>query len=516
MPLYHGGCPSPQGRPLAKPAAETPLIAAEAIRVLHAAGVPEAALQFLPGPGEVGAALIGDARVQGVMFTDSTAVAKMIQRRLAERLTRDGEPVPLVAETGGQNAMVVDSSALAEQVVADVIASTFDSAGQRCSALSIRCLQEEIADRTLAMLKNAMRELVLSDPRRLAVDVGPVITRVAAERIDGHVAAMPARGFPVHQVSMLAEAAHGTFVPPTLIEIARAADVEREVFGPVLHVLRYARADLDRLLTEIDATGYGLTFGLHTRIDETMALVLGRIGAGNRYVDRNVIGAVVGVQPFGGADLSGTGPKAGGPLYLGRLLKRPPAAALHGLTGNEGLSRRYGAWRRARGHGALANRLAAEGCPHGAGVELAGPVGERNLYTLHPSGRVAAVAETETGLLAQLGAILATGDRAVVIGSGHVVDLLRDLPEDCATRIERASDLDRAGAVRAVLYEGDAPGLRALNRTLAERPGPIVQVQGRTQEALAAGDLYALPGLIEERATAIDTAAGNASLMAIG
>ncbi len=204
-----------------------------------------------------------------------------------------------------------------------MIASAFDSAGQRCSALRILCLQEEIADRTLTMLKSAMRELVLGDPRRLAVDVGPVITRAAAERIDGHVATMRARGFPVHQVPMPAEAAHGTFVPPTLIEIARVADVEREVFGPVLHVLRYARADLDRLLTEIDATGYGLTFGLHTRIDETVARVLGRIGAGNRYVNRNVIGAVVGVQPFGGSGLSGTGPKAGGPLYLGRLLKRP-------------------------------------------------------------------------------------------------------------------------------------------------------------------------------------------------
>ncbi|SFM26942.1 trifunctional transcriptional regulator/proline dehydrogenase/L-glutamate gamma-semialdehyde dehydrogenase [Methylobacterium pseudosasicola] len=503
---------------LAKPAAETPLIAAEAIRVLHAAGVPEDALQFLPGPGEVGAALVGDARVQGVMFTGSTAVAKTIQRRLAERLTRDGEPVPLIAETGGQNAMVVDSSALAEQVVTDVIASAFDSAGQRCSALRILCLQEEIADRTLAMLQSAMRELVLGDPRRLAIDVGPVITRAAAERIEGHVAAMRARGFAIHQVPLPDAAALGTFVPPTLIEIARVADVEREVFGPVLHVLRYARADLDRLLTEIDATGYGLTFGLHTRIDETVSRVLGRIGAGNRYVNRNVIGAVVGVQPFGGSGLSGTGPKAGGPLYLGRLLKCPPAAALDGLTGDEDLSRRYADWLRSSGHGPLADRLAAERFPQGAEVKLAGPVGERNLYALHPRGRVASVAATETGLLLQLGAILATGNHAVVIGSDAALDALRALPADLAARITRAPDLDQAGDVRAVLFEGDAAALQALNRTLAERPGPILQLQGRTSEALAAGDLYALPGLIEERATAINTAAagGNASLMAIG
>ncbi|MCJ2060444.1 trifunctional transcriptional regulator/proline dehydrogenase/L-glutamate gamma-semialdehyde dehydrogenase [Methylobacterium sp. J-048] len=503
---------------LAKPAAETPLIAAEAIRILHAAGVPEGALQVLPGPGEVGAALVGDARVQGVMFTGSTAVAKTIQRRLAERLTRDGEPVPLVAETGGQNAMVVDSSALSEQVVADVIASAFDSAGQRCSALRILCLQEEIADRTLGMLKSAMRELAVGDPRRLATDIGPVISRAAAERIDGHVAAMRARGFPVDQLAVPAEAAFGTFVPPTLIEIGRVADVEGEVFGPVLHVLRYARQDLDRLLTEIDATGYGLTFGLHTRIDETVSRVLGRIGAGNRYVNRNVIGAVVGVQPFGGSGLSGTGPKAGGPLYLGRLLKRPPAAALDGLAGDEDTSRRYLAWLRSRGHGPLADRLSAVRFPQGAEVELPGPVGERNLYALHPRGRVAVFAETETGLMLQLGAILATGNRAVAIGSDRIVDAWRDLPADLAARVERAAGLEQAGDVQAVLFEGDTAGLRALNRALAERPGPILQVQARTPRALAAGDLYALPGLVEERSTAINTAAagGNASLMAIG
>ncbi|MCJ2125630.1 trifunctional transcriptional regulator/proline dehydrogenase/L-glutamate gamma-semialdehyde dehydrogenase [Methylobacterium sp. J-077] len=503
---------------LAKPAAETPLIAAEAIRVLHAAGIPEDALQFLPGPGEVGAALIGDARVQGVMFTGSTAIAKTIQRRLAERLTRDGEPVPLVAETGGQNALVVDSSALAEQVVGDVIASAFDSAGQRCSALRILCLQEEIADHTLAMLRSAIRELVVGDPRRLAVDVGPVITRAAAERLDAHIAAMRARGFPVHQVPLPAEAAYGTFVPPTLVEIARVADVAQEVFGPVLHVLRYARRDLDRLLRAIDATGYGLTFGLHTRIDETTDRVLARIGAGNRYVNRNVIGAVVGVQPFGGSGLSGTGPKAGGPLYLGRLLKRPPAAALDGLAGEDGPIQRYAAWLRSRGHGPLAEPVAAMRSIQGADIELAGPVGERNLYALHPRGRVAAIAETECGLLLQLGAILSTGNRAVVLCPDRIFEALTDLPDDVAARVERAANLAQAGDVRAVLYEGDAAGLQAFNRALAERPGPILNVQARTPQALAAGDLYALPGLVEERSTAINTAAagGNASLMAIG
>ncbi|MDP4002355.1 trifunctional transcriptional regulator/proline dehydrogenase/L-glutamate gamma-semialdehyde dehydrogenase [Methylobacterium sp. NEAU K] len=504
---------------LAKPAEETPLIAAEAVRALHGAGVPEDALQFLPGAGEVGAALVEDPRVQGVMFTGSTAVAKTIQRRLAERLSRDGEPVPLIAETGGQNAMVVDSSALAEQVVADVIASAFDSAGQRCSALRILCLQAEIAERTLRMLKCAMRELDVGDPRRLAADVGPVITREAADRIGDHVAAMRSRGFSVEQVPLPRGAALGTFVPPTLIEIDSVSDVESEIFGPVLHVLRYGREDLDRLLTEIDATGYGLTFGLHTRIDETVERVLGRVGAGNRYVNRNVIGAVVGVQPFGGSGLSGTGPKAGGPLYLGRLVKRPPAAALAGFPGGDSSPVcRYADWLRSRGQPGLADRVSAMRCPAGAEMELAGPVGERNLYALHPRGRIAAIARTEHGLLIQLGSILATGNRAVAIAPDRIVDVLRDLPAGLAGRIEPAPRLEDAGDVRAILFEGDLAGLRTVNRAVAARLGRILPVQGRTPEALAGGDDYALTGLVEERSTSINTAAagGNASLMAIG
>ncbi|QEE42531.1 MULTISPECIES: trifunctional transcriptional regulator/proline dehydrogenase/L-glutamate gamma-semialdehyde dehydrogenase [unclassified Methylobacterium] len=503
---------------LAKPAAETPLTAWEAIRLLHGAGIPEDALQILPGAGDVGAALVGDARVQGVMFTGSTGIAKTIQGRLAERLGCDGEPIPLVAETGGQNAMVVDSSALAEQVVADVIASAFDSAGQRCSALRILCLQEEIADRTVDMLRSAMRELVVGDPRRLAVDVGPVITQAAAERLNKHVETMRGRGFAIHQVSLPAETANGTFVPPTLIEITRVADVEHEVFGPVLHVLRYARHDLGRLLDEIDATGYGLTFGLQTRIDETADRILDRVGAGNRYVNRNVIGAVVGVQPFGGSGLFGTGPKAGGPLYLGRLLKRPPASALDGLEGSGDLGRRYAAWLRVRGFGPLADTVAALPPIQGAEIALAGPVGERNLYALRPRGRVAAIAETERGLILQLGAIIATGNRAVVLSPDRIFAILAELPAELAARVERAADLRQAGEVRAVLYEGGPEGLQALNRAIAHRPGPILQVQARAIDALAAGDLYALPGLIEERSTAINTTAagGNASLLAIG
>ncbi|EFH11171.1 L-glutamate gamma-semialdehyde dehydrogenase, partial [Teichococcus cervicalis] len=311
---------------LAKPAEETPLVAAQAIALLHAAGLPEAAVQLLPGEGEVGAALVADARVQGVMFTGSTEVAQAIHRSLAQRLGREGRPVPLIAETGGQNAMIVDSSALPEQVVADVLASAFDSAGQRCSALRVLCLQEEAAERILTMLRGAMAELSLGRTDALSADIGPVISEAAREGIARHIAAMREAGRKVHALPLPEAAARGSFVAPTLIELDSLSSLRREVFGPVLHVLRWRREALPQLLRDIASTGYALTFGLHTRLDETVAALAEAAPAGNVYVNRNIIGAVVGVQPFGGHGLSGTGPKAGGPLYLRRLMAEAPAA----------------------------------------------------------------------------------------------------------------------------------------------------------------------------------------------
>ena len=279
---------------LAKPAEETPLIAAEAVRLLHEAGTPADALQFLPGDGAIGAALVAAQETAGIMFTGSTEVARLIQKQLATRLSPSGQPIPLIAETGGQNAMIVDSSALAEQVVADVIASAFDSAGQRCSALRVLCLQEEVADRTLTMLKGALKELSIGRTDALKVDIGPVITAEAKETIEKHIAAMRKAGAHIEQQSLPAEAVNGTFVAPTIIEIKDIAELKREVFGPVLHVIRYRRERLEALIDAINATGYGLTFGLHTRLDETIAHVTSRVKAGNLYVNRNVIGAIVG------------------------------------------------------------------------------------------------------------------------------------------------------------------------------------------------------------------------------
>ena len=453
---------------LAKPAEETPLIAAEAVRLLHEAGVPETVVQLVPGDGAVGAALVADARVQGVVFTGSTAVARAIQRQLGGRLTRDGMPVPLIAETGGQNAMVVDSSALAEQVVGDVIASAFDSAGQRCSALRILCLQEDVADRTLAMLRGAMRELEIGRPDRLEVDVGPVISAEALAGLRDHVETMRARGFRVEALPLPDGAKHGTFTAPTLIEIRAVSDVEREVFGPVLHVIRFQRDRLDALIDAINATGYALTFGLHTRIDETVARVTQRIHAGNIYINRNIIGAVVGAQPFGGSGLSGTGPKAGGPLYLRRLVASAAPIPV-------------------------------------AAAELPGPAGEENLYRQEPRGLIAALASTEAGLAEQMTAILETGNR-VLVERGHPA-----LSQALAAQVTMVDDWLAVPEVRGALFEGNRESLMALNARLAERPGPILMVQARSDLG------YRLEWLVEERSISTNTAAagGNASLMAM-
>ncbi|OZI48003.1 trifunctional transcriptional regulator/proline dehydrogenase/L-glutamate gamma-semialdehyde dehydrogenase [Bordetella genomosp. 5] len=478
---------------LAKPAEQTPLIAAQAVAILRAAGVPAGAVQLLPGRGEtIGARLVGAAAVRGVMFTGSTEVARIIARSLAERLDDDGHTIPLIAETGGQNAMVVDSSALSEQVVFDVLSSAFDSAGQRCSALRVLCVQEDNADHVLTMLRGAMRELRVGNPDRLSTDVGPVIDGEAQHNILNHIDTLRAAGHRVDQVELAPECRGGTFVPPTLIEIQDIGELKREVFGPVLHVVRYARGDLDRVLEQINGTGYGLTFGVHTRIDETVAHVTEAVQAGNLYVNRNIVGAVVGVQPFGGENLSGTGPKAGGPLYMYRLLSVRPQGLPPALKG-------------------------ATSMP--VALALPGPTGETNTYMVEPRGAVYCVAATDAGARAQWAVARATGNQAWFADTPAAQALLAGL--DAEAR-EQAAILDDAevdeAQYQAVLFEGDGDTLRALNQRVARRAGPLVAVHGLSSDALAAGASYAPERLLCERSLSVNTAAagGNASLMTIG
>lgn len=515
---------------LAKPAEQTSLIAAEGVKLLWSAGIPRQALQLVPGRGkEVGPWLTDDDRVQGVMFTGSTEVARELQRILAKRLGPDGRPVPLVAETGGQNAMIVDSSALAEQVVRDVLSSAFDSAGQRCSALRVLCVQEEVAAPIITMLKGAMQELRVGPPGLLHNDVGPVIDTRARDGITRHIEAMAARGRPVHQLCLGGDAAFetvargGTYVPPTLIEIDALSELNREVFGPVLHVLRYRREGLDALLAQLRATGYGLTMGLHTRIDETIRQVSAQAQVGNLYVNRNMVGAVVGVQPFGGEGLSGTGPKAGGPLYLYRLLSSRPDTALEepfGVASSEPLA----------SPSALEARRALEAldawCAGPAGMavfprmsffslsahHLAGPTGERNVYQIHPRTAVLCVAPDAEGLLRQLAAVLSVGARAIWDATHQAAaELFRRLPPAVQMHIVMAPRW-QSEEFDTALHEGDAASLLALQQALAAREGAIVPIVVSGGEAAVP-----LERLVVERAISIDTTAagGNASLMTL-
>lgn len=303
---------------IAKPAEQTCLIAAKAVDLYHEAGIPDTALHLLPATGEMtGAHLVPDTRIDGVCFTGSTEVARLINKTLAER---DGAMIPLIAETGGQNAMIADTSALPEQIVDDVISSAFHSAGQRCSALRVLYVQEDFADKVITMLKGACQELVVDDPIHLSTDIGPVIDEEARSILQKHADKMQTEAKEVVQVTLPASCQNGTFFAPRAYEIKSIHELEREVFGPVLHIIRFKGSEIDKVIDDINSTGYGLTFGLHTRIDHVAANIVSRIHVGNAYVNRNMTGAVVGVQPFGGQGLSGTGPKAGGPHYLLRFV----------------------------------------------------------------------------------------------------------------------------------------------------------------------------------------------------
>jgi len=301
---------------IAKPAEQTPLIGARAIELMHAAGIPKAIVQMLPGDGRVGAALTSHPLIAGVAFTGSTDTARAINRSLAER---KGPIVPLIAETGGQNAMIVDSSALPEQVTRDVVASSFQSAGQRCSALRVLFVQDDVADSMLEMIAGAMKALSVGDPSDLTTDVGPVIDVEAKAALDAHLAELKAKGRLLAEVELPAGSARGHFVTPSMYEIESLAELDREHFGPILHVVRWKSGELDKVIQAINATGYGLTLGLQSRIDTTRLYVEANARVGNLYVNRNQIGAVVESQPFGGEGLSGTGPKAGGPHYVARF-----------------------------------------------------------------------------------------------------------------------------------------------------------------------------------------------------
>lgn len=510
---------------IAKPAEQTPLIAAQAIQILWEAGIPQDVLQLLPGQGEtVGAQLSSDTRIQGIMFTGSTEVAKILQKTLAQRLSPLGHPIPLIAETGGQNAMIVDSSALTEQVILDVVSSAYDSAGQRCSALRVLCVQEDNADSVIHMLKGAMQQLRVGNPALLKTDIGPVIDLEAQSNIQKHIDQMRSKGHSVHQLMLNPEQdqtlAQGTFIPPTLIELPNLDDLQREVFGPVLHIIRYKYGQLEQLLEQINAKGYGLTMGLHTRIDETIQTVITHAEVGNLYINRNIVGAVVGVQPFGGEGLSGTGPKAGGPIYLYRLMQHcsakklaRPFATLAQVTqpAHQPLYEVFYQWAEK-----TFPQYQLQPCPAfcaGHHYELRGPTGESNQYVVLARKRVLSLAEQEQDQIQQLAAIFAVGSQPVVLTENtFVLKYLAQMPKEITQRFAVIQNIE-SGDFDAVLHHGSKAQLQYLQTQIAARSGAII---GITHLKPLDHDIP-LERLVIERAISINTAAagGNASLMTL-
>ncbi|MDY7546050.1 trifunctional transcriptional regulator/proline dehydrogenase/L-glutamate gamma-semialdehyde dehydrogenase [Glaciimonas sp. CA11.2] len=513
---------------LAKPAEQTPLIATRAVELLHRAGIPRAALQLLPGRGDtVGARLTADPRVKGVIFTGSTEVAQLINRTLADRATKEKVDLPFIAETGGQNVLIVDSSALPEQVVVDVLSSAFDSAGQRCSALRVLCLQNDIADKTIHMLKGAMQELCIGNPDRLITDIGPVIDAEAQEKLLVHIDKMKVTAKDFFQLPLSEAENHGTFVSPTLIEIGSLGELKHEVFGPVLHVLRYAREQLPQLINAINESGYGLTLGVHSRIDETIDFISRSAHVGNIYVNRNIVGAVVGVQPFGGEGKSGTGPKAGGPLYLKRLQRNAEANlgahTIHEANtivqeGTSALQSLLG-WAKTHGHQRIA-ALGQEYIHHswlGTSMVLPGPTGERNTLSFAPRGAVLCSARTVAVMLNQLAAVLATGNTPIIEAASYAL-IPSGLPKavhDTIRIIDTVSNTtDRADKNTIALHFAlvDAADLERLYPLLAAREGALVPVLETSEYAP-----IPLWRLVAERALCVNTTAagGNASLMTL-
>lgn len=470
---------------LAKPAESTPIVAFLAVQLMHQAGVPRTALQFLPGEGkDVGAALVASDKIQGVCFTGSTQTAITINQSMASSAVSDA---PLIAETGGLNTMIVDSTALPEQAVKDIVASAFQSAGQRCSALRLLYLQEDIADEFIAMLFGAMDELVLGDPWRFSSDVGPVISEQARSQIQAYVDAAKDEG---RLLKQLARPQKGNFVAPCVIEVAGISDMRKEVFGPVLHIAKFRVNQLSQIVDHINQSGFGLTFGLHTRIDDRVELLTTALHVGNMYINRNQIGAVVGSQPFGGEGLSGTGPKAGGPHYLKRFVKQPGAASLPWSDGAK--------VKQSEVQAAL-DTLAVSTAKLSA-VQLPGPTGESNRLALYPRGRVLCLGPSMEAARAQADIARRMGCSSLIICPGAN-------GEGSLDGVLESGVLTSLGNFEAVVSWANPERLRDYRLALSKREGAIIPL-------LVEQDFAAQ--CVLERHVCIDTTAagGNASLLA--
>ena len=502
---------------IAKPAEQTALIAVRAVELMHEAGIPKAAIQLLPGTGAtVGAALTSDPRIAGVCFTGSTATAQRISRVMAENMAPDA---PLVAETGGMNAMIVDSTALPEQVVRDVLASSFQSAGQRCSALRMLYVQKDIADHLLEMLFGAMDELAIGNPWLLSTDVGPVIDQAARDRIEAHCKKFADQG---RVLKTLPVPTKGLFVSPAVIRVSGIEELEEEIFGPVLHVATFEARDIDRVVDAVNAKGYGLTFGIHSRVDRRVERITSRIKVGNTYVNRNQIGAIVGSQPFGGEGLSGTGPKAGGPQYVRRFMKGP---AVEKVAEPEARAVNAKQLRE------LVHRLEAMQAPapqariealrpifgevpaplDGHYEEMPGPTGELNRLSCHARGVILCLGPDRDSALQQAATALSQGNKVVVIAPGIEATVAKaaqaGLPMVGINGLLAPEALTGVAGFEAVVSVAERAQLKEYRLALAKRDGALLPLI--TEHTLD-------QRFVIERHLCVDTTAagGNASLIA--
>ncbi|MCG8518112.1 MAG: bifunctional proline dehydrogenase/L-glutamate gamma-semialdehyde dehydrogenase PutA [Pseudomonadales bacterium] len=502
---------------LAKPAEQTSLIAVRAVELMHEAGIPKAAIQLLPGTGAtVGAALTSDPRLAGVCFTGSTATAQRISGVMAEKMAPDA---PLVAETGGLNAMIVDSTALPEQVVRDVLASSFQSAGQRCSALRMLYVQKDIADHLLEMLFGAMEELGIGNPWLLSTDVGPVIDQASKDRIEAHCNRFAKQG---RVLKRLPVPEKGLFVAPTVIRVNGIEELEEEIFGPVLHVATFEARDIDQVVDAVNAKGYGLTFGIHSRVDHRVDRIARRIKVGNTYVNRNQIGAIVGSQPFGGEGLSGTGPKAGGPQYVRRFMKAgTESRAADSSAKAVDAKQLRGLIHKLEGQQALAPEARIEAlrpifgkvpAPLDTGYEeMPGPTGELNRLSCHARGVILCLGPDRESAMAQAATALSQGNKVVMIAPG-VADVVSQaanagLPVVGAEGLLAPEALVSAAGFEAVVSVAEQDLLKAYRQALARRDGALLPLI--TEPTLD-------QRFVIERHLCVDTTAagGNASLIA--
>ncbi|GHA12818.1 bifunctional proline dehydrogenase/L-glutamate gamma-semialdehyde dehydrogenase PutA [Oceanisphaera arctica] len=500
---------------IAKPAGQTALLATRAVELMHEAGIPKGAIQLLPGSGStVGAALTSDPRIAGVCFTGSTATAQHINKVMAESMAPDA---PLVAETGGLNAMIVDSTALPEQVIRDVLASSFQSAGQRCSALRMLYVQKDIADHLLEMLFGAMDELSVGDPWLLSTDVGPVIDDNAKQGIEAHCKKFAAMGRVLKQLPVPAE---GRFVAPTVIRLEGIHELEEEIFGPVLHVATFEANEIEQVVDQINAQGFGLTFGLHTRVDKRVERIVNRVKVGNIYVNRNQIGAIVGSQPFGGEGLSGTGPKAGGPQYVRRFMKTDAVATV-GAAGAETVTADQlqraitqldvKTWSVARDRAARLQPVfgSVPAALDAAPEEMPGPTGELNRLSCRPRGVVLCLGPDLASAMKQAGIALSQGNGVVVVAPGAqaALDGATGIPVLGLDGLLQPVALETVGGFEALVSAATEPMLRKYRVALAQRDGALLPL-------LTGQD--APERFVIERHLCVDTTAagGNASLIA--